>query len=55
LYGFAKEQDATNAKKNVLVGCPKLFFVYSKLGIANSPQQMAKQHATTLKHIQWAC
>ncbi len=22
LYGFAKEQDATNAKKNAVVGCP---------------------------------
>ncbi len=28
---------------------PKLFFVYSELGIANSLQQMAKQHATILK------
>jgi hypothetical protein len=27
----------------------KLFFVYIKLGIANSVQQMAKQHATTLR------
>ncbi len=27
----------------------KLFFVYIELRIANSPQQMAKQHATTLR------
>ncbi len=26
LYGFAKEQDATNTKKNALVGCPKKKF-----------------------------
>ncbi len=26
LYGFAKEKDATNAKKNVLVDCPIIVF-----------------------------
>jgi hypothetical protein len=40
LYGFAKEQNATNTKKKVLVGCPI---------IVNSPQWMAKQHAIILK------
>jgi hypothetical protein len=39
LYGFAKEQDVTNTKY-----APKLFFVYSELGITNSLQQMPKQH-----------
>jgi hypothetical protein len=38
LYGFAKEQDAINAKKLRWWVAPKLFFVYSKLGIANSLQ-----------------
>jgi hypothetical protein len=26
LYGFTKEQDATNEKKSVLMGCPRIFF-----------------------------
>jgi hypothetical protein len=26
LYGFTKEQDATNAKNCALVGCPRIFF-----------------------------
>ncbi len=49
LYGFAKEQDATNAKKMHWRVALKLFFVYSKLRTTNSFQQMAKQQATTLK------
>jgi hypothetical protein len=49
LYGFAKEQDATNAKKVYWWVAPKLFFVYSKSRFANSLQQMAKQHAIILK------
>jgi hypothetical protein len=42
LYGSAKEQDATNTKKVHWWVAPKLFFVYSKLRIANSPRWMAK-------------
>jgi hypothetical protein len=49
LYDFAKEQDATNAKKIHWWVALELFFVYSKSGIKNSPQRMAKQHATTLR------
>jgi hypothetical protein len=26
LYGFTKEQDATNIKNSALVGCPRIFF-----------------------------
>jgi hypothetical protein len=38
LYGFAKEQDAINAKKKkTLVGYPNLFFIYNKSRIINSP------------------
>jgi hypothetical protein len=36
-------------KKNFWWVALELFFVYSKSRIANSLQQMAKQHATTLK------
>jgi hypothetical protein len=36
-------------QKNALVDCPIIVFVYSKLGTSNSPQRMAKQHATTLR------
>jgi hypothetical protein len=35
LYGSAKEQDATNAKKYALVGCPKIIFIYNELGTTN--------------------
>jgi hypothetical protein len=49
VHGFAKEQDATNTRKMRWWVVPELFFVCSKLGFANFPQQMAKQHATTLK------
>jgi hypothetical protein len=38
LYGFAKDQDAINAQKLRWWVAPKLFFIYSELGIANSPQ-----------------
>jgi hypothetical protein len=31
LYGFAKEQDATNVKKNALVGCPKIIFYLQQI------------------------
>jgi hypothetical protein len=48
LYDFAEDQDATNIKKNALVGCTIIVFVYNKLGIANSPRPLAKQHAATL-------
>jgi hypothetical protein len=37
LYGFAKEQDATNTKKMHWWVAPELFFVYNKLGTINSP------------------
>jgi hypothetical protein len=37
LYGFAKEQDATNAKKMRWWITPKLFFVYIESRIASSP------------------
>jgi serine/threonine protein kinase len=47
LYGFAKEQDATNSKKMHLVDCP--IVVYNESGIANSLRRMVKQHATTLR------
>jgi hypothetical protein len=36
-------------KKKVLVGCPRIFFVYNESRIFNFLQQMAKQHVTTLK------
>jgi hypothetical protein len=38
LYGFAKEQDATNTHTHtqMLVGCPKKKFVYNKSKIVNS-------------------
>ncbi len=36
LHGSTKEQDATNAKKVHWWVAPKLFFIYSKLRIANS-------------------
>jgi len=37
LYGFAKEQDATNVKKVCWWVALKLFFVYCKSGMTNSP------------------
>jgi hypothetical protein len=37
LYGFAKEQDATNTQKMHWWVAPKLFFAYKKLGTINSP------------------
>jgi hypothetical protein len=38
LYGFANEQDATNAKKMRWWVVVELFFVYSELRTANSLQ-----------------
>jgi hypothetical protein len=38
LYGFAKEQNAINAQKLHCWVSIKLFFIYSELGIANSPR-----------------
>jgi hypothetical protein len=49
LYGFAEEWDATNTHKMHWWVAPKLFFVYNKLRTTNSPQQLAKQHITTLR------
>jgi hypothetical protein len=48
LYGFAKEQNATNAKNIHWWVALELFIVYSELGIAISFQQIAKQHTITL-------
>jgi len=36
LYGFAKEQDATNVKKNALVDAPNFFNFYSESRTTNS-------------------
>jgi hypothetical protein len=49
LYGFAKEQDATNINKVCWWVAPYFLFAYYELGTTNSPQQMAKQHTTTLR------
>jgi len=38
LYGFTKEQDATNTKNMCWWVVIELFFVYNKLEITNSPQ-----------------
>jgi hypothetical protein len=35
LYGFAKEQDATNIKKNVLVGSPRIVFCLQQIENCN--------------------
>ncbi len=40
-YGFSKEQDVINAKKQI-GGCLRTFFVHNKLKTANFPQCMAK-------------
>ncbi len=49
LYGFAKEQYATNAKKMCWWVALELFFVYNESRTSHSLRRMVKQHTTTLR------